>query len=256
MTAEESTDGPQNNFEFHLIRQVAIALGFSFINTSLSVKKNRRNWRGLASCLRIGTQKNRNVSSDEVLRFIHRNQYMIVPTSNPPTPQQTRPAFRPANRSTRDMSSSGADTTRSLKCPFTFQVKDFINTVPRFLSFASCPGCPGNCEPVMYTHRILLRNCKNFWLWTEKTLPTAFVWVQDHDWSPWYHSTVLSKEERIQFAFICKCWMILSGTLYLLSSKSCYYFFPNQTRVSSLDICRMVWLTVDHEGQNPLTDVR
>ena len=184
MTIEDKQNGKHRKKIWKLwcfsILQVVIALGFFPVTASFSpkVKKGRRN-KGVANCLQMGIPQNQNASSDEVLRFIHRNRFMIVPASNPPLPKQGRPVLRPAKRSTRDMSSSGDSTRRIAKCPFTFQVKDFRDTVPRFLSFARCSGCHSNCEPVMFTHQLLTNKCKSFWLWSEKTLPVAFVWVQN-----------------------------------------------------------------------------
>lgn len=127
-----------------------------------------------------------NVSSHKVIRFLHENHYMFVPPSNPPTPRQVNPVFRSAHRSTRDMT---AAAEREAKCPFKFQVRDSAVdgngylTIPRFLSVAICPDCPANCQKVMYTHQLLIRKCKNVWMWTEKTLPVAYVWLQQDHWS-------------------------------------------------------------------------
>ena len=121
-----------------------------------------------------------NVSAEEVLRFIrYWNQYLIVPASNPPMSQQERSTNRQANRNTKDWSSSVSLNTSNTKCPFTFIVKDFVVTVPRFVTSASCPGCDSNCKPVMYAHKVLARKCKSVWLWTEKIIPVAYVWVLD-----------------------------------------------------------------------------
>lgn len=121
-----------------------------------------------------------NVSAEEVLRFIrYENQYLIVPASNPLMPQQERSANRKANRNTKGWSSSVSLNTSNTKCSFTFEVKDFETTVPRFVTYASCQGCDSNCKPVMYVQKVLAWKCKSLWLWTEKTLPVAFVWVQD-----------------------------------------------------------------------------
>ena len=152
-------------------------MGLFLISFGLSLKNKRRNWRGLASCLHMGVPQQANVSSDDVLRFINRHQYMIVPRSNPPTPQRIRPVMNAPNRSTRNVGASAKQNTP--RCPFTFHVIEYVDTVPRFLSAASCPGCNIYCKPVMYTHKLLFRKCKNYWMWTQKTLPVAFVWVLD-----------------------------------------------------------------------------
>ena len=122
-----------------------------------------------------------NVSAEEVLRFIrYRNQYLIVPASNPPMPRQERSTNRQVNGNTKDWSSSVSPDTSNTKCPFTFEAKDFVVTVPRFVAAAICPKCDlSNCKPVMYTYKVLARKCKSVWLWTEKTIPVAYVWVQD-----------------------------------------------------------------------------
>ena len=84
-----------------------------------------QNWSSLATCLGMDSNK---TSSDDILRFIHRRGYMIVPPSNPPTQDQ----------------GSRKNLKRSIhsgKCPFTYAVIDFIDTVPRFVSNATCSGC-------------------------------------------------------------------------------------------------------------------
>ncbi|KAJ7389190.1 hypothetical protein OS493_032994 [Desmophyllum pertusum] len=150
-----------------------VALGLSLIVASLSQaeKGHPRNWRGLATCLHM---QRANVSSaHDVLRFIHRHRYMIVPLSNPPTSQQNAPI----NRNTRHLSGT---PQRSSRCPFTIEVVEDEDTVPRFLNRASCRGCDiKHCKPVMYTHQLLFRKCKNYWTWTKKALPVAYVWILD-----------------------------------------------------------------------------
>lgn len=141
-------------------------MGIFLISFGFSLKKERRNRRlqGLANCLQMGVPQQANVSSYDVLRFINRHHYLIVPKSNPPTSRKTRNVGTSAKWSTP-------------RCPFTFNVIDYAETVPRFLTAARCPGCNFHCKPVMYTHYVLIRKCKNYWMWTRKTLPVAFVWV-------------------------------------------------------------------------------
>ncbi|RMX39440.1 hypothetical protein pdam_00007584, partial [Pocillopora damicornis] len=82
-----------------------------------------QNLSSLATCLGMDSNK---TSSDDILRFIHRRGYMIVPPSNPPT---------------QDQGSRKKRSIHSVKCPFTYAVIDFIDTVPRFVSNATCSGC-------------------------------------------------------------------------------------------------------------------
>ena len=55
-------------------------------------KQKLKTWRGLANCLQIASagtiQRTKASFARDVLRFIHRNGYLIVPPSNPPTHQQ------------------------------------------------------------------------------------------------------------------------------------------------------------------------
>lgn len=157
-------------------------LGLFFISPNLSFRRNRRIWRGhmksLANCLQMGASQQTNVSSNDLLRFIHHRHYMIVPQSNPPTPSQLRPALNSPNRNTRSVGAKAART--SYKCPFEYRVIDYKHTtVPRYLSEAFCKDCDSHCKPVMYTHKLLFRKCKNFWMWTQKTLAVAYAWVVD-----------------------------------------------------------------------------
>lgn len=139
-------------------------MGLSLIVASLAQAKkgHPRNWRGLATCLQM--QRADVSSAHDVLRFIHRHRYMIVPQSNLQTSQQNAPITMPQ---------------RSSRCPFTIEKVEDEDTVPRFLSRAICRGCDVNCKPVMYTHQLLFRKCKNYWTWTKKALPVAYVWILD-----------------------------------------------------------------------------
>ena len=131
--------------------------------------------RSLANCLKMGVPQ-ANLTSNDVLRFIHQ-RYMIVPQSNPPRP--IPPMLKaPASRKTRNVGTSSK--TNKYKCPFKIVVIDYKEeTVPRYLSAAKCSDCNIRCKPVMYTHKVLFKKCKNYWMWTQKTLPVAFVWVLD-----------------------------------------------------------------------------
>ena len=116
-----------------------------------------QNWSSLATCLGMDSNK---TSSDDILRFIHRRGYMIVPPSNPPTQDQ------------------GSQKKRSIysgKCPFTYAVIDFIDTVPRFVSNATCSGCDVRCKAVSYTVRLLRRKCGDYWLWEERDIQVAYI---------------------------------------------------------------------------------
>lgn len=153
-------------------------MGLFLISFSLSLKSECRNGRArsLANCLKMGVRQQANVSSNDVLRFIHQHHYMIVPQSNPP--QRIPPMLKAPSRKTRNVGTSGKQNT--LKCPFEIDVIDYKDeTVPRYLSAAKCPECNIHCKPVMYTHKVLFKKCKNYWMWTQKTLPVAFVWVLD-----------------------------------------------------------------------------
>ena len=119
----------------------------------------RQNWSSLATCLGMDSNK---TSSDDILRFIHRRGYMIVPPSNPPTQDQ----------------GSRKNLKRSIhsgKCPFTYAVIDFIDTVPRFVSNATCSGCDVRCKAVSYTVRLLRRKCGDYWLWEERDVQVAYI---------------------------------------------------------------------------------
>ena len=152
-------------------------MGLFLISFSLSLKSESGNWRALANCLQMGVPQQANVSSNDVLRFIHRRHYMIVPQSNPP--QQIPPMLKAPSRTTRNVASRTKPNT--LKCPFEIDVIDYKDkTVPRYLSAAKCEGCNVHCKPVMYTHKLLFKKCKNHWMWTQKTLSVAFVWVLDN----------------------------------------------------------------------------
>ena len=70
--------------------------------------------------------------SRQTSRISNRYQYMIVPRSNPPTPQRIRPELNAPNRNTRNVGASGKRNTS--RCPFTVYVIDYEETVPRFLS--------------------------------------------------------------------------------------------------------------------------
>lgn len=119
----------------------------------------RQNWRHLARCLQLSSTR---TSPKRILQFIRRNGYMIIPQSNPPTGEQG--AMRPRKRA-----------IYSGKCPFKMEVKDFVDTVPRFLSNASCSGCDVRCKPISYTLKLLRRKCENYWLWEEHEVRVAYV---------------------------------------------------------------------------------
>ncbi|XP_078367305.1 uncharacterized protein LOC144651243 [Oculina patagonica] len=124
-----------------------------------------QNWSSLARCLRMGSNT---TSSDDILQFVRRYGYMIVPQSNPPTQGQgTRVRRAPSKRA-----------IYTGKCPYQIQVEDFIDTVPRFLSNATCSGCDVRCKPVTYTLRLLRRKCGDYWLWEEHDVQVAFVLEQ------------------------------------------------------------------------------
>ena len=146
---------------FSFIRlQVVSGILLANIYSAMSLKRKQqlKTWRGLANCLHIagaGTLYRTNASfANDVLRFIHRNGFLIVPPSNPPTPQQIKiPALsKTPGRNTRDLHASSRRRS-SNRCPFKITVVDFVNTVPRFLSKATCDGCDAHCKPVIYTHR-------------------------------------------------------------------------------------------------------
>ena len=147
-------------------------------------KHKLKTWRGLANCLQIASagtiQRTKASFARDVLRFIHRNGYLIVPPSNPPTHQQMNiPALsKNLGRNRRDFHPSVKQHS-SDTCPFNMAVVDFVNTVPRFLSKATCDGCDARCKPVMYTHQVLFNRCGNYWMWTQKTLEVAFVWKME-----------------------------------------------------------------------------
>ena len=117
-----------------------------------------QNWSSLATCLNMDSSK---TSSCDILRFIHRRGYMIVPPSNPPS----------QNRGRR------SDTKRSIysgKCPFKYTLIDFIDTVPRFVANATCSGCDVRCKAVPYTVRLLRKKCDDYWLWEERDIQAAY----------------------------------------------------------------------------------
>lgn len=119
----------------------------------------RQNWRHLARCFQLSSTR---TSPKRILQFIRRNGYMIIPQSNPPTGEQG--AMRLRKRA-----------IYSGKCPFKMEVKDFVDTVPRFLSNASCSGCDVRCIPISYTLKLLRRKCESYWLWEEHEVRVAYV---------------------------------------------------------------------------------
>ena len=118
-----------------------------------------QDWTTLAKCLQIDHTGS---SSDDILQFIGRHSYMIVPPSNPPTQFYRK---RPMSRR----------STYTGRCPFTFEVKDFFDTVPRFLSNATCEDCDDRCKPISYTQQLLRRKCGDYWLWEEQEVRVAYV---------------------------------------------------------------------------------
>ena len=121
-----------------------------------------QDWTSLASCLQMGTT---GTSSDDILQFIRRQGYMIVPQSNPPTQEQ-------------DTKKQSKRSVYTGKCPYKIEVKDFVDTVPRFLNDATCNGCDVRCKPVSYTHELLRKKCGNYWLWEEQEVRVAYVLEQ------------------------------------------------------------------------------
>lgn len=89
---------------------------------------------------------------------------MIVPQSNPPTKVHEK--------------ISGKRSVYKEKCPFQMEVKDFGDTVPRFLTSATCNGCDVRCKPVTYTLRLLRRKCVHYWLWQEIEVQVAYILEQ------------------------------------------------------------------------------
>lgn len=123
--------------------------------TSLPCGQNRS---ALASCLQMDATQ---TSADDILTFIRSHGYMIVPPSNPPSKKTKRAV-------------GGSPPLFTGKCPYKFEVKDFIDTVPRFVSNATCHGCDVRCKPVVYTQRLLRKGCLDFWLWEEKDVQVAY----------------------------------------------------------------------------------
>ena len=119
-------------------------------------------WTSLARCLHMGSNR---TSSDDILQFVRRNGYMIVPQSNPPT-------------ETDEQKTKSKRSVYTGKCPFKMEVKDYIDTVPRFLSSATCRDCDVRCKPVTYTMRLLRRKCGNFWFWKQHDVQVAYILVQ------------------------------------------------------------------------------
>ena len=130
-----------------------------FVESSLPYS---RGWKRLARCLKMNSNK---TSSDDILQFVRRHGYMIVPQSNPPN------EIDKARTKRKRSAYSG-------KCPFKMELKDYIDRVPRFLSSATCVGCDVRCKPVTYTTRLLRRKCGNYWLWEEQDVQVAFVLEQ------------------------------------------------------------------------------
>ena len=137
-----------------------------FLNARASDSRisSRRRWGGLANCLGVSR-------GQHILRFIDENGYMIVPPSNPPAQQEVRESTR------------SAQGTASEKCPFQYALKRFPerDILPRQMSYATCQQCDADrCQPVNYTHKVLIKNCTNVWFWGERTLPVAYIWVKDN----------------------------------------------------------------------------
>ena len=124
-----------------------------------------QDWSSLAGCLQMDATQ---TSSDDILKFIRNEGYMIVPPSNPPS---KTPIPAPRRRKRAVGTNSNAYTG---KCPYQFQVKDFIDTVPRFVSNATCQGCDVRCKPVVFTQRLLRKHCQDFWLWEEHDVRVAY----------------------------------------------------------------------------------
>ena len=165
-----------------IMLQVLLALGISRLAKGAPITSGHK-LRNLANCLRMNVPQAANVTPNEVLNYI-RNNYIIVPASNPPIPDQTTLTVRPARR-TRDVGTPVATTVRNSKCPFTYEVQKNPNMVPLFVNYARCEGCDRKCKPVTFTHQLLshVSHCNKVWVWTQRTLPIAFVWV-DKEWTP------------------------------------------------------------------------
>jgi len=146
---------------------VALQLAmFCFVATSLPCGQD---WSALASCLQMGATQ---TSSDDILKFIQSHGYLIVPQSIlPPKVQLT-----PKPRIKRAVSQPPALFTG--KCPYKIEVKDLIDTVPRFVSNATCKGCDVRCKPVVFTQRLLRKKCHDFWLWEDHDVRVAYVLEQ------------------------------------------------------------------------------
>lgn len=139
-----------------LSRKVFNLLISCLVETTLC---GQQNWRHLARCLQFSSNR---TSPKRILQFILRHGYMIVPQSNPPTEEQE--AMRLSKRA-----------IYTGKCPFKMELKDFVHTVPRFLSNATCSGCDVRCRPISYTLKLLRRKCENYWLWEEQEVRVAYV---------------------------------------------------------------------------------
>lgn len=181
--------------------------------SSHSTARSKRNWRALANCLSLGKQGPRNVSSEDILRFIHRQKFMIVPPSNPPTREQ----IREANRRTRDSVSSNTQRWRSANCPFEYDLKRFEDTLPKFVAYATCKKCDSRCKPVNYTHKFLFKECHNSWLWGQRTLPVAFIWV-GNNWACMLRSAKAERgtENSCVLVLKCQCCKIIFEMVWTL----------------------------------------
>lgn len=105
----------------------ALKLRISYLVTTSLARRNDR--RTLASCLEMSS--NHAKSPKDVLRFTLRRGYMIVPQSNPPAKIQEK------IRRQRSVYTG--------KCAFQMEVKDFVDTLPRLLTSATCSGCDVRC---------------------------------------------------------------------------------------------------------------
>ena len=131
-------------------------------------KQKLKTWRGLANCLRIASAGTIQRTKTSFARDVCASSTgMNIPALSKNLGRNRRD-FHPS------VKQHSSDT-----CPFNMAVVDFVNTVPRFLSKATCDGCDARCKPVMYTHQVLFNRCGNYWMWTQKTLEVAFVWKME-----------------------------------------------------------------------------
>ena len=118
----------------------------------------------------LGMPQNKHASKRAMLNYIRRNFALVPLHSTSPRDINTSAVPR---RVPRTIAPGGY-------CPYTIESEDVHNRIPRFLAYASCREeiCnPALCNPVMYSHKVLVQKCDGVWEWSEKTLPVAFVRV-------------------------------------------------------------------------------